>query len=181
MRYVDASTGRASKSWRKLIVINLNQRAEHYEQLDERTADFYECLTTSKGMTSTTPGIGSNYLTGTKDSDGEWLHGSRHYKLHVPANVPAKNFWSLTVYRIASRTFMHTEHKRSDRSSRHDMIYNEDGSVDLYIGPTAPEGKEQNWIPTDPNESWFSWFRLYGPLQPHFDRTWVLPDFERIK
>jgi hypothetical protein len=41
------------------------------------------------------------------------------------------------------------------------------------------KGKEQNWISTNPGEGWFSYFRLYGPLESYFDRSWVLPDIEK--
>ena len=60
-----------------------------------------------------------------------------------------------------------------------DLDINEDGSVDIYFGPKAPRGKEKNWIPTNAGEGWFSYFRLYGPTQDHFDLKWVLPDIEK--
>jgi hypothetical protein len=47
------------------------------------------------------------------------------------------------------------------------------------MGPTAPAGFEKNWIPTIPGKAWFAYFRLYGPLQAYFDRSWKLPDIER--
>ena len=47
--------------------------------------------------------------------------------------------------------------------------------------PTAPKGKEQNWIPTNTDEGWFPYFRLYGPLKPYFDRKWVLQSIEKVK
>ena len=58
------------------------------------------------------------------------------------------------------------------------MAANPDGSVDLYFGPKAPEGKEANWIETVPGKGWFTAFRLYGPLQPWFDQTWKLNNIE---
>ena len=57
---------------------------------------------------------------------------------------------------------------------------NDDGSHDLYFGPVAPEGKETNWVETVPGKSWFQLFRIYGPLQPWFDQTWRLNEFEPI-
>jgi hypothetical protein len=62
-----------------------------------------------------------------------------------------------------------------------DLLKNDDGTIDIYFGPTAPEGKDQNWIPTNPDEGWFPYFRLYGPLKPYFDRSWVLPSIDKIK
>ena len=51
-----------------------------------------------------------------------------------------------------------------------------DGSVDMYFGPAAPDGKESNWIQTLPGRHWFSYFRCYGPLEGYFDRSWKLGD-----
>jgi hypothetical protein len=69
-----------------------------------------------------------------------------------------------------------------DRSSRNDIVKNADGSVDLYFGPSAPEGKPaSNWIKTLPGKGWFAYFRLYGPTQAYFDRSWELNDIERLK
>jgi hypothetical protein len=52
--------------------------------------------------------------------------------------------------------------------------------VDIYCGPKAPTGFEKNWIPTVPGKNWFAYFRFYQPTEPYFDRSWPLPDFERI-
>ena len=57
---------------------------------------------------------------------------------------------------------------------------NPDGSVDLYVGPTAPGGYEKNWLQTVPGKAWFAYFRLYGPLEPYLNRTWRLPDIESV-
>ena len=167
-------------NWDIALVVDVDQRAENYDQLDERAAWFYEALTTSKGMTTTTPGVGSIYLSTYTDKDGDWLVGKQHYRLRVPANVPAKDFWSTTVYHNDTRYLIQNEQKRADRSSRYDLLENDDGSVDIFFGPTPPNGKDQNWIPTNPDEGWFSYFRLYGPLEAYFDRSWVLPDIEKV-
>jgi hypothetical protein len=71
------------------------------------------------------------------------------------------------------------ENGYSDRSSRMDLIKNKDGSLDIYFGPIAPNGKEQNWIPTNTDEGWFPYFRLYGPTERFFDQSWILPDIEK--
>ncbi|MCP4271262.1 MAG: DUF1254 domain-containing protein, partial [Gammaproteobacteria bacterium] len=107
--------------------------------------------------------------------------GSKNYKLHIPPNPPAKQFWSITLYDVDTRCIINNEQQIADRSSRMDLLTNEDGSVDLYFGPKAPEGKEKNWIPTVPNQGFFAYLRLYAPLEPYFDRTWGLPDIEKVK
>lgn len=43
-----------------------------------------------------------------------------------------------------------------------------------FIG--APAGHEDNWVQTIPGKHWFSYFRLYGPLEPYLQRTWALND-----
>ena len=169
----------AGTKWDLALAHHLDQRAEHHDQLDERAAWYYEALTTSKGMTSSRPGIGSTYLGGYRDKDDEWLNGAQQYTLRVPANVPAKQFWSATVYSNDTRYLIQNKQKIADRSSRMDLLKNDDDSVTIFFGPTAPKGKEQNWIPTNPGEGWFSYFRLYGPLEAYFDRSWVLPDIEK--
>ena len=72
------------------------------------------------------------------------------------------------------------EQQIADRSSRMDLSKNDDGSVDIYCGPKAPAGFEKNWIPTVPGKNWFAYFRFYRPTEPYFDRSWPLPDFERL-
>ena len=69
----------------------------------------------------------------------------------------------------------------TDRSSRQDPLKNADGSVDLYFGPTAPRGFDKNWIPTLAGKAWFPYFRLYGPTEAHFDRSWILPNIVLVK
>jgi hypothetical protein len=48
--------------------------------------------------------------------------------------------------------------------------------VDLFFGPHPPAGGQSNWVQTIPDRHWFSYFRLYGPLETYFDRTWKLGD-----
>jgi len=57
----------------------------------------------------------------------------------------------------------------------------ENGSVDVYFGPSSPVGNEKNFIQTDPKKSFGVVFRFYGPLEGYIEKTWVLNDFELIK
>jgi hypothetical protein len=152
-----------------------------YDQLGERAAWFYEAVAISKGMLTETPGVGQRYIAAYKDGDGAWLTGGNTYKLHVPANPPAKQFWSVTAYDEDTRQMVINDQGRPDLSSRkEDLVKNGDGSVDVYFGPEAPEGKEANWVQTVPGEGWFAYFRFYGPTEPFFDKSWALPDFEKM-
>ncbi len=58
---------------------------------------------------------------------------------------------------------------------------NQDGSVDVYFGPKAPPGKESNWVQTNPGKSWCTILRLYGPLEPWFNKTWKPGDIEVVE
>ncbi|WP_419712773.1 DUF1254 domain-containing protein [Pseudomonas sp. NFX224] len=166
------------------MVLNIadpSQRVAYYDQLWERTAWFYEAVTNTKGMVSKTPGLGQTYLGAYTDSAGNWLDGAKHYRLHVGANPPAKQFWSMTLYDIDSRCLIDNPQRKADLSSRQDLKKNPDGSVDLYFGPTAPKGFENNWVQTVPGKHWFSYFRLYAPTEAYFDKSWKLDDITAVK
>jgi len=169
-------------NWKHALVVSVDQRKPEYDQLDERAAWFYEAVVISKGMLTETPGVGQRYLAAYKDRDGHWLDGGNTYKLHVPANPPARRFWSVTAYDEDTRQMVVTEQGRPDISSRkEDIAKNADGSIDVYFGPKAPTGKEANWVQTVPGKGWFTYFRFYGPTEAFFDKTWSLPDFELVK
>jgi hypothetical protein len=171
-----------AKQWEiSLYLKETSQEAPYFTQLDERTSWFYEAVGVSVGMMGHTVGAGQVYLESSKDSAGHWLEGGKTYRLRVPPNAPVAQFWSFTVYDNETRCFVDTG-SHPDRSSRDDIAKNPDGSVDLYFGPRAPVGKpKSNWIETIPGRGWFTYFRLYGPTQPYFDRSWVLPDIEESK
>ena len=133
-------------------------------------------------MVTKTPGVGQAYLDVYRDKDGRAFDGAKTYHLHVPPNPPAKQFWSVTLYDLDTRRFIQNKEQIVDRSSRlPDLAKNGDGSVDIYFSPTAPKGFEKNWIPTVPGQSWFPLFRLYAPLEAYFDKSWPLPDIEKVK
>lgn len=157
-----------------------DQRWENYEALDGRAAWFYEAVTNDTAMQSKTPGKDQIYLGSYRDSDDDWLDGGTNYVLKVPANVPAAEFWSLTVYDVATRAPIRNDERIADRSSRMDLLKDDDGSVTLHIGPDKPEGdKVKNWIPTVSGKAWFPYFRFYSPTEAYFERSWVLPDIEK--
>ena len=171
-----------NSQWKHALVVSVDQRLPGFDQLDERAAWFYEAVVVSKGMLTQTPGVGQRYLASYKDNQGKWLDGGNTYKLHVPPNPPAKGFWSVTAYDESTRQMVITEQGRPDLSSRkEDVVKNSDGSLDVYFGPKAPQGKEANWVQTEPGKGWFAYFRFYGPTEPFFDKSWQLPDMEKMK
>jgi hypothetical protein len=180
MRVPDALC-RPDALWLHFMMLDPMQDLANYSELDERAAYFYSALGVTKGMLSKTPGVGQAYLGSFRDKEGHAFDGAQSYHLHVPPNPPAKQFWSVTLYDVDTRSLIQNKEERSDRSSRQDLVKNADGSVDLYFAPTPPHGFEKNWIPTVPGKAWFAVFRFYAPLEPYFDKSWPLPDMEKVK
>jgi len=129
-----------------------------------------------------TLGLGSFYFSAYFDHDGEPLLGDMNYTLHVPPNVPANQFWAMTVYDLETEAFFLNAKNVTVDSLDTAVQKNADGSVDIYIGPKAPAGKEANWIYTAPGKKWYPWFRFYGPeWNGIFGKNWKLPDIELVK
>jgi hypothetical protein len=164
--------------WEYVLTLNADQRADNSEQLDERTDYTFEAITVAKGMIEPIVGAGSQYLSAAKDAHGRWLSGGSPYRLHIPANVPVANFWSVTVYDNMTRSMVRTDTNKAALSSYDALQTNDDGSIDLWFGPSAPAGKASNWIATLPGKGWFTYFRWYGPTEAIFDKSWRLPDIE---
>ena len=125
-------------------------------------------------------GTGQFYLMTIVDKDGQPFDGGSTYRLTVPANAPVRLYWSATVYDRATHALVRDMKWSSRSSNTLGLQKNADGSVDVYFGPRAPAGNESNWVPTNPSGQFEVLFRFYGPEKPLFDKTWVLPDIERI-
>lgn len=176
----DGSRYRPDAHWDYVIMADPAQDLENHSQLDERAAYFYEAVALSKGMITRTVGEGQAYLASYRDKDGHAFDGARTYRLRVPPRAPMKQFWSVTLYDVDTRSVIQNRERIADRSSRQDLVTNDDGSVDLYFGPTAPNGLERNWVPTVSGKAWFAYFRLYAPTEAYFDKSWPLPDIEKL-
>ncbi len=152
--------------------------------MDARTLFFYIATVNTPAMALQIPGVGSNYAITTGDSNGDILYGEKSYQVNLPANVPAERFWSMVAYDPQTRSELQVPggSKYPSKNNKRDaLVYNKDGSVTLYFGPKAPKGKPvANWTETTPNKAWFAMLRLYGPLQPWFDKVWIPSDFELI-
>ena len=149
--------------------------------LDARTLFFYTATVNTPAMALKMVGVGSQYAYTAKDAQGDYLDGSKTYKLTIPADPPAKDFWSVVVYDPQTRSELQTTQPYpSKNNKRDDLIYNHDGSVDLYFGPNPPAGFEKNWTQTVSGKGWFTILRLYGPLEPWFDKTWRPGEFELV-
>ena len=150
--------------------------------LDARTMFHYYATGITPAMALKMVGIGSQYAAAFVDSEGKPLDGSKTYKIHLPPNIPAKDFWSFVVYDNQTRSMLQTDEQfPSIGSQTKGIVVNPDSSVDVWFGPTAPQGHEANWVQTVPNKGWNVLLRLYGPLPPWFDKTWKPGEFELVK
>jgi len=171
--------------WYKSFDFQVEQETETIQQLDQRATWFYEAIGATKGMVDPKPGAGQVYMTTKRDANGDMLRADRNYRLRVPAKVPVKQFWSVTLYsENTRRPYENGGTKIRDVSlgSRTEGLQgNDDGSVDIYIGPNAPRGLGSNHLKTVGDDGWFVYFRLYAPEQPFFDKSFKLSDFEVIE
>ena len=150
--------------------------------LDARSAFHFYATGITPAMSMKIIGKGSQYAIAYSDKDGNTFDGSKTYKFRVPADPPMNDFWSFTIYDNQTRSMLQTDQRFPGIDNNKDgLIQNEDGSWDIYIGPTAPAGFENNWIQTVPGKGWNTIFRLYGPLEAWFDGEWYPSDAELVK
>jgi hypothetical protein len=141
--------------------------------LDARTQFHYFATVITPAMAHARIGAGSAYAYAARDAHGDIFDGERTYTLTLPPNPPAKNFWSVDVYDTQTRSLLQTDNPYPSVMSLGDTVAsNGDGSYTIWFGPEAPAGHERNWIQTVRGKSWFPMLRLYGPLEPWFDRSW---------
>ena len=150
--------------------------------LDDRIFFHYYATGITPAMAKPKVGTGSAYELTAQDSEGRYLDGGNTYKITLPGPVPANNFWSFMVYDGQTRSMLETDQKFAGLDSNNPSVKpNADGSYTMWFGPKAPKGHEGNWIQTMPGKSWNVLLRLYGPMQPWFDKTWKPGDFELVK
>lgn len=160
----------------------LGGNARAGRDLDARTSFFYVATVNTPAMAAKLVGAGSQYAISSADAKGEPFDGGKNYRLNVPGKVPAKDFWSVVIYDPQTRSELQTSQPFPSKNNKRDkLIVNADGSVDLFFGPVPPKGKEANWMQTVPGKGWFTIFRLYGPLEAWFDKTWKPGEIEEIK
>jgi hypothetical protein len=150
--------------------------------LDDRIFFHYFATGITPAMSMSQVGMGSAYAFTAHDAQARYLDGGRTYSITLPAPIPAKNFWSFMVYSSQHRSILETDQKSGGLDSNSpDVKPNEDGSYTIWFGPQAPEGKEGNWVQTLPDKGYCVILRLYGPLEPWFDKSWKPGDLEVVQ
>jgi hypothetical protein len=154
--------------------------------LDSRTAFYYAYTLDSPGMIMRIPEVGSQYLIGFLDSGGNPYDGGKTYKVTLPKGIPARAFWSFTVYDNQTRSMLDTPQRYPRAGSQSypspAAEASPDGSTTVYFGPKQPDGvKRGNWIQTMPGKGWFAILRLYSPLEPFFTKEWRPSEIELVR
>jgi len=150
-----------------------------FNQTDMRTAFFTYAYSTSPGMAANLENVGAKYPNAFRDADGDFLHGARSYKLNLPKNIPAKLFWSVTVYDPETGSGLDNGQPFPSLNAMDKPAKNADGSTDIYFGPDSP-GDGKNWLRTVPDKGFFVILRLYGPAKPFFAKKWKPGDIEKL-
>lgn len=179
----ETAVWREGCQWEQALNTNPNQEEGYYDMLEGRASFFYEATSMSVSYSQKSIGSGTRYLMSYRDNDNEWLDGAVNYKIRVPADIPVKLFWDVSVYESRNRIYISNESNVVNLGSRNEEVKrNSDGSVDLYFGIEPPsEELKSNWIQTVKGQNWFGLFRFYGPTEPYFDGTFTLPNIEKIK
>jgi hypothetical protein len=152
--------------------------------LDSRAAFYYAYTLDSPAMIMRLPEVGSQYLMGFLDAKGEPFDGSKTYKVVLPEGIPARAFWSFTLYDNQTRSMLQTPQRypRAGSQSYPSPAAKaaKDGSTTIWFAPKQPKGVARgNWIQTDPDKGWFTILRLYGPLPSYFDKSWRIGEIEQ--
>jgi hypothetical protein len=173
------STARYGGRWDRVVNVAMSQQAEFYSQLDERASWFYEAVGLSEGMTTHTPGEGQAYLSTYRDKAGAVVRRRQGLSPARAARGPGRPVVVGGPLRHPDPVFHGHEVRHRRALVARCPGQEPDGSVDLVFAPEPPkDSPESNWIPTLPGRAWFTYFRLYAPLQPYFDASWRLPDIE---
>lgn len=118
------------------------------------------------------------------DSDGNRLNGSNKYILHFEKDelppIEGNGFWSVTAYDSSNSFLIDNEIDRYCINDRSDVVYNEDGSLDIYIQAEKPEGNESNWLPVLQGEFHLV-LRIYMPDETVVNNEWQTPALRTVK
>ena len=149
---------------------------------DARVMFHYPYTAVTPAMAVSSPGAGSDYGIAFVDSKKKVFDGMKTYRLRIPPNPPAKNFWAVTLYDNQTRSQLQTSQLFPTIGSQTEGLKkNADGSYDIYFSPKPPKGFENNWLETVPQKGWFVALRMYGPLQAWIDKTWRPGEIELVK
>ncbi|QBY06152.1 DUF1254 domain-containing protein [Thalassotalea sp. HSM 43] len=149
---------------------------------DDRALFHFMATGITPDMVTKTVGAGSDYLLATRDVNNELLDGAKHYTVTLPADVPVTKFWSFMVYDNQTRSMLETDQAAAGVDGLGDKVKkNADGTITIHFAPTRPEGAGDNWVQTVAGKGYNVIFRVYGPTETWFDKSWKPSDFVEVK
>lgn len=116
------------------------------------------------------------------DTMGKKLNGTNKYVLHFANHKlpPVNAFWSVTMYNNKN-FFVKNPLDRYALGGRNKLVYNKDGSLDIYVQYQPPEKRKlPNWLPT-PSGDFNMIARLYWPKKEVLTRKWRMPGVQRVE
>lgn len=162
----------ATAEWLQDSYLDVNQRATYFQV----------AYSSAPAMVMRTLDAGSKYPTTLRDADGDFLDGSKSYKLHLPPNPPAKLFWAVTAYDITDGTMPETPQLLPSINAFNKVTTNQDGSIDLWFGSKKPaDAPDSNFIQTVDGRNFLVTVRLYGTGTAFFDQTWKPDDVVKVQ
>ena len=180
-RWINPMDNITPPSPRTTLNLAFYNAAAGWLDLDARIWFFTDYYSISPGMLSKIPGKGAVYMIGFTDSSGAPLVGGSSYRLNLPPKIPADIFWSVTLYEAENASGLANGQPFPSLGSRDKPAQNADGSMEIYLGPQAPEGKQGNWLATVPGRGYFAIIRLYGPTEAAINKSWKPGDIEKMK
>jgi hypothetical protein len=169
----------ANRHWINPLPTNASFTADTYNNIDARTGFFTYAFSASPSMAVNTENLGEKSPAAYVDSDNNFLRGSQAYVLHLPPNIPAAIFWSVTVYDPITGSGLDNGQPFPSLNAMDKPLQNSDGSIDIYFGPKSP-GAGKNWIATVSGKGWFALLRLYGPTKAFFEQSWKPDDIKKV-
>jgi hypothetical protein len=166
------------RRWINVFPVNATFSSDSFNYIDSRTGFFTYAYSASPGMAASMENVGAKYPAAFTDSEGNFLNGGQNYKLHLPKDIPAAIFWSVTVYDPITGSGLDNGQPFPSINTMDKPVQNADGSTDIYFGPNSP-GDGKNWLATLSDKGWFCIFRLYGPKKAFFDQSWKPDDIVR--
>jgi hypothetical protein len=154
--------------------------------LHAQASFFYLATGVTPAMCMRLPGVGSQYLATTADADGNPLDGGKTYRLTLPPNIPARLFWSVTLYDNQTRSLLETPQRFPRAGSQGyptpAATADRNGVVRIAVGPQRPNDvPDGHWIQTLPGQGWFAILRLYSPTESFFDQSWRPSEIELVR
>ena len=148
-------------------------------QIDKRAAAWFFYTFYPREMVP--PRVGTVYLAPIADHQGNPIEAGKNYRLHVPKDVPARQFWSLTLYDKEHLFASNPLNRFSLGTKSKSMKLGDDGSLTLYVQANSPgPDKEANWLPA-PKEDFSLYIRAYWPQAELTEGKWTPPHVEKLK